>query len=212
MTDLVLNSFYETVFMVGGAALLSVLIGFPVGIVLSVTASGGLYNKPWINCILSGCVNALRSIPYIILVVLLMPLTRILAGSSIGSTAAIIPLGLAGGLLVARVVEESMRMIPQGMIEVGTAMGASRPRIVVKIILSEAWPSICSGLTMVLINLIGFSAMAGAVGGGGLGDLAIRYGYQRYDITLLVIIVILLIAMVQAVQTMGNLLTRKLSK
>jgi len=198
--------------MVGASALISIIVGVPIAIVLCLTAPGGLYPHRWINHALSGIVNAIRSIPYIILVVLLMPTTRIIVGSSIGTLAAIIPLSLAGALLVARMVEDSLRNIESDLIEVGLAMGASKRQIITKILLSEALPSITAGITTVLINLIGFSAMAGAVGGGGLGDLAIRYGYQRYDFTLMMIIVVILVILVQAIQMVGDTLSRKLSK
>lgn len=212
MTSLLLQSFWETIFMVGASALASIMIGIPLAIVLSITAPNGLYPHAWINHLLGGCVNAIRSIPYIILVVLLMPVTRLLVGSSIGTIAAIIPLSLAGSLLVARIVEDALRTIPTELVEVGLAMGASKKQIIIKILLSEALPSITAGITTILINLIGFSAMAGAVGGGGLGDLAIRYGYQRYDFTLMLSIVVILIIMVQAIQMLGDQITRKLSK
>jgi D-methionine transport system permease protein len=135
-----------------------------------------------------------------------------MVGSSIGTLAAIIPLSLAGALLVTRMVEDSLRGIKHELIEVGLAMGASKRQIITKILLYEAMPSITAGITTVLINLIGFSAMAGAVGGGGLGDLAIRYGYQRYDFSLMMIIVVILIALVQCIQMIGDFISRKLSK
>jgi len=212
MTSLLLQSFLETILMVGISAIISIIVGIPLAISLSITAPGGLYPHPWINHVLGGCVNAIRSIPYIILVVLLMPLTRIMVGSSIGTLAAIIPLSLAGALLVTRMVEDSLRGIKHELIEVGLAMGASKRQIITKILLYEAMPSITAGITTVLINLIGFSAMAGAVGGGGLGDLAIRYGYQRYDFFLMMIIVVILIALVQCIQMIGDFISRKLSK
>jgi D-methionine transport system permease protein len=212
MTFLLFQSFLETILMVGISAIISIIIGIPLAISLSITAPAGLYPHPWINHVLGACVNAIRSVPYIILVVLLMPITRIMIGSSIGTLAAIIPLSLAGSLLVTRMVEDSLRSIKQELIEVGLAMGASKRQIITKILLHEAMPSITAGITTVLINLIGFSAMAGAVGGGGLGDLAIRYGYQRYDFSLMMIIVIILVALVQCIQMIGDFISRRLSK
>lgn len=212
MISLLLQSLGETILMVTGAAIVSIVIGVPLAVFLSTTAPKGLYPHAGINHILGGCVNAIRSIPYIILVVLMMPVTRLLVGSSIGTMAAIIPLSLAGALLVARVVEDALRSIPTELVEVGLAMGASKYQIIRKILISEALPSITAGMTTILINLIGFSAMAGAVGGGGLGDLAIRYGYQRYDFTLMIIIVVILIIMVQIIQMLGDTITRRLSK
>lgn len=212
MTSLLLQSFLETILMVGISAIISIIVGIPLAISLSVTAPNGLYPHPWVNHVLGGCVNAIRSIPYIILVVLLMPITRIIVGSSIGTLAAIIPLSLAGSLLVSRIVEDSLRGIKRELMEVGLAMGASKQQIITKILLYEAIPSMVAGITTVLINLIGFSAMAGAVGGGGLGDLAIRYGYQRYDFSLMMIIVIILVVLVQSIQMVGDFISRRLSK
>lgn len=212
MTSLLLQSLFETILMVGFSAIVSILVGIPLAVLLTITAQDGLYPHTWINHALGGFVNAIRSIPYIILVVLLMPLTRILVGTSIGTLAAIIPLSLAGALLVTRMVEESLRNIKRDLIEVGLAMGASKRHIITKILLYEAMPSITAGFTTVLINLIGFSAMAGAVGGGGLGDLAIRYGYQRYDLTLMIIIVVILVVLVQGIQMVGDYISRRLSK
>jgi D-methionine transport system permease protein len=212
MTSLVLQSLTETLLMVGLSALASIVLGLPLAILLTITAPGGLAPKPVVYRSLDFLVNAARSIPYIILTVLLVPVTRHLVGTSIGTFAAIVPLSLAGTLLIARHACEALRMVPHGLIEVGLAMGASRLQIIRKIMLEESLPSLISGSTTVIINLIGFSAMAGAVGGGGLGDLAIRYGYQRYDITLMLIIVAILIVFVQLVQTGGNYMTRSLTK
>jgi D-methionine transport system permease protein len=212
MTALLFQSLLETILMVGASALLSLIMGVPLAILLSMTSPSGLWPHAWLNHGLGGGVNAIRSIPYIILVVLLMPATRLFVGSSIGTLAAIIPLSLAGALLVTRMVEEALRNIDQELIEVGLAMGASKRQIITKILISEALPSIVAGFTTVTINLIGFSAMAGAVGGGGLGDLAIRYGYQRYDFTLMMIIVVILIILVQGIQMIGDTISRKLAK
>lgn len=212
MTALLLQSFFETILMVSASAILSILVGVPLAVLLTITAPKGLYPHVWVNHILGGFVNAIRSIPYIILVVLMMPITRFLVSSSIGTLAAIIPLSLAGALIVARMVEDSLRNIRHELIEVGLAMGATKRQIITKILIYEAMPSMTAGITTVLINLIGFSAMAGAVGGGGLGDLAIRYGYQRYDLTLMIIIVIILVTLVQGIQMIGDYISRRLSK
>jgi len=212
MTSLLLHSFWETLLMVATSATLSILAGIPLAILLSITIPGGLWPHSWLNHALSGCINAVRSIPYIILVVLLMPVTRFIVGSSIGTLAAIIPLSIAGALLVTRMAEDALRHIPKELVEVGLAMGAPKRQIITKILLYEAMPSITAGITTVLVNLIGFSAMAGAVGGGGLGDLAIRYGYQRYDLTLMAIIVLILVFLVQGIQMTGDFISRKLSK
>lgn len=211
MLDLLIQSFYETVLMVTAASLFSILLGVPLALLLVVTAKGGLYQHPLLCHLTNFLVNAIRSIPYIILTVVMMPLTRILVGTSIGTWAAIVPLSLAGLLLVARAAEEAMRQVPQGLLEVGLAAGASRLQIIRSVLVPESLPSLMAGVTTVIVNIIGFSAMAGAVGGGGLGDLAIRYGYQRYDIQLVLMIVVILIAMVQLVQGVGNALVRQMT-
>lgn len=209
---MVWSSLVETLLMVGLSTALSLVLGGGLGVLLSVTSPAGL--KPHALCygVLSFFVNAIRSIPYIILTVFIIPLTRILVGTSIGTLAAVIPLTVAGLLLIARNVEDSFRSIPQGLIEVGLSCGATRGQIIRKILLSEALPSLVSSTTLVVINIIGFSAMAGAVGGGGLGDLAIRYGYQRYDLTLLLLVVVILIGLVHLVQSMGDFLVKRLKK
>ncbi|WP_032112380.1 methionine ABC transporter permease [Candidatus Paracaedibacter symbiosus] len=212
MLDLLLNSLYETLLMVSASSFFSILLGVPLALLLVVTSKGGLYPHAFLCHMANFMVNAVRSIPYIILTVLIMPFTRLLVGTSIGTWAAIVPLSIAGLLLVARVAEEAMRQVPRGLIEVGLAAGASRWQIIQSILLSEAMPSLMAGVTTVIVNIIGFSAMAGAVGGGGLGDLAIRYGYQRYDLQLVLIIVLILIAMVQLVQVVGNRIVRRMSK
>lgn len=212
MTSLLLQSLFETMLMVSASTLASILIGLPLAVILSITAPRGLCPHSGVHHILGSFVNAIRSIPYIILVVLLMPITRSLVGSSIGTLAAIIPLSLAGALLVTRLVEDALRNTPQGLIEVGIAMGASKRQIITQILLFEAMPYLTAGITTVIINLIGFSAMAGTVGGGGLGDLAIRYGYQRYDVTLMLIIVVILVILVQTIQMLGDFISRRLTK
>lgn len=198
--------------MVSVASFFSIFLGLPLALLLVVTAKGGLYYHPVLCHIANFLVNAIRSIPYIILTVLIMPFTRLLVGTSIGTWAAVVPLTIAGALLIARVGEEAMRQVPRGLIEVGLAAGASRMQIIRTILLPESLPSCVAGITTVIVNIIGFSAMAGAVGGGGLGDLAIRYGYQRYDLQLVLIIVLILIAMVQFVQVLGNKVVKCITK
>lgn len=212
MTDLLIKSLIETLEMVGLSALLSILLGLPLGIYLALTSTGGLKSNKVIYGVLGFIVNATRSIPYIILMVLMMPVTRLLVGTTIGVWAATVPLAIAGLLLLARMTEDSLRQIAKGLLEVGLASGASTYQIVKNVVLPESLPLIVSSITTVIVNLIGFSAMAGAVGGGGLGDLAIRYGYQRYELDLLFYIVVVLIIMVQIVQVCGNYSVRKLMK
>lgn len=212
MTDLLIQSTIETLLMVGGSTLIGLVVGVPLAVLLVLTGPGGLWKSLWFHHSLSAVVNAVRSIPYIIMMVLMIPLTRFLVGTSIGTWAALIPLSLASILLIAREAQGALRVVPKGLVESGLAMGAPTGQIVRKIMLSEALPTITSGTTTVVINIIGFSAMAGAVGGGGLGDLAIRYGYQRYDLTLLLIIVVILIVLVQLVQSFGEFLARRFTK
>lgn len=212
MIDLILNSFWETLCMVSVSSFLSVLIGLPLAIFLALTAESGLKENKVIYGSIGFLVNAIRSIPYIILMVLLMPITRLLVGTTIGTWAATIPLTIAGILLLARMIEDTLRQTNPGLIEVGKASGATTTQIVKNILLPESLPMIVSNVTTVIVNLIGFSAMAGAVGGGGLGDFAIRYGYQRYELELLFYIVLILIVMVQIVQLTGNYLARNLAK
>jgi len=212
MTHLLWQSFCETVLMVGISSVLAVFLGGALGIILNVTGPNGLYSHPWLYRALSFWVNVVRSIPYVILTVLMIPITRVLVGSSIGTGAAIIPLTVAGLLLIARSIEDALREVPQGLLDVGLACGATRRQVVWKILLPEALPAVAASITLVTINIIGFSAMAGAVGGGGLGDLAIHYGYQRYDLELLFYIVVALVVLVQIMQTVGDTLVKRLRK
>lgn len=165
-----------------------------------------------INKILGAVVNAVRSIPFVILMVAIIPLTRLLVGSSIGTTAAMVPLVLASVPFIGRQVETSLREIPEGIVEAAQAMGATPMHIITKVLLPEAMPNIVAQLTTVVISLVGESAMAGAIGGGGLGDLAIRYGYQRFRPDIMIATVVVLIIMVQVVQFAGNALAKKLDK
>lgn len=212
LIGLLLDALKETAAMVGISAGLAALAGVPLGIVLVVTGNGQiLENKP-INRILGAVVNATRSTPFIILLIAIIPLTRFIVGSSIGTAAATVPLTIAAAPFVARLAEASLREVDAGLIEAAEAMGASPWQIVTKVLLPEAWPGIIAGLTITVVSLIGYSAMAGAVGGGGLGDLGIRYGYQRFQPEVMIAVVVVLIVLVQAVQSLGDLLARRLNK
>lgn len=203
---------FETVLMVVVSVILGVVVGLPLGIALFMCSPKGITPHRRLYEILSFFINSARSVPYIILTVLLIPVTRLCIGTSIGTLAAIFPLTLAAILLIARVSEEAFLNLPRTFIEIGYSMGA-RPLVIVRqILLPEALPGLVIQLTTITINLIGFSAMAGTVGGGGLGDLAIRYGYQRYDTTLVVLIVVILIALVQMIQSVGNAVALHLRK
>lgn len=201
-----------TLYMVGVSTLLTVLFGLPLGILLVVSDSKGLSPKPALNKILGVVVNLTRSLPFIILLVVLIPFTRWIAGTSIGPTAAIVPLTIAAVPFFARVTESALREVPSGLVEAAQAMGSSEWQIVSKVYIPEALPGLVLGVALTLINLLGYSAMAGAVGGGGLGDLAIRYGYQRFETEVMLVTVVLLVLFVQMVQSLGDRIAAKVSK
>jgi D-methionine transport system permease protein len=190
----------------------SVILGFIPAIILTVTASDGLKPNKIIYTILDFIINTLRSFPFIILMVIIIPLTRLIVGKSIGTEAAIVPLTIAAAPFVARVIEASLREVDKGVIEAAKSFGSSNTQIIFKVMLKEAIPSIMSGITLTIISIVGYSAMAGAVGGGGLGDVAIRYGYQRYEIDTMIVTCIILIIVVQVLQLLGNYFYNKLSK
>jgi D-methionine transport system permease protein len=205
------SSLWETVLMVGISGSLAAVIGIPLGVYLRLTDRGGVLENRVANRSVGVVVNAVRSTPFIILLVAVIPLTRLLTGSSIGTAAAVVPLTLAAGPFLARLVEASLREVDPGLVEAAQAMGASTPQIVFKVLLPEALPGIVAGLTVTFVSLTGYSAMAGAVGGGGLGDLGIRYGYQRFLPEVMLAVVLVLILFVQAVQSLGDGLVRRLS-
>ena len=212
MMDLLLKSLGETCYMVLIAIVLATLIGLPLGVILTVTRKDHIMPNSFLNTVLGAIVNATRSTPFIILMVAIIPFTRMVVGSSIGTTAAIVPLTITAAPFIARVIESSLLEVDRGVIEAAQSMGASPFQIIGKVMLPESLHSIVLGITLALIALIGASAMAGALGGGGLGDLAIRYGYQRFQMDVMIATVIVLIIMVQGVQTIGNALSRKLNK
>ena len=202
----------ETVYMVVVSMVLSTAVGVPLGILLHTTAKNGILESPALNKGIGAVVNAIRSIPFIILLVAIIPFTRLLVGAAIGTTAAMVPLVIAAIPFIGRQVETSLKEVPYGLVEAAESMGATPFQIIWKVLLPEAMPSIASQLTTVVISLVGESAMAGAVGGGGLGDLAIRYGYQRFRPEVMLAKVILLIVLVQAMQVLGNRLVKRLDK
>lgn len=212
MLALLFKSLWETTYMVAVSGMISALIGIPLGIILVTTDNGHILENTPFNKILGVIVNATRSTPFIILMVAIIPLTRLLVGTSIGTNAAIVPLSIAAIPFVARIVESALKEVDYGVIEAAQAMGASPREIITKVLLPEAMPAIILGLTLTLISLIGYSAMAGAIGGGGLGDLAIRYGYQRFRADIMLITVVILIGQVQIVQSTGDYLARRLNK
>lgn len=212
MGEIVLDALKETLIMFFTSTIFAVILGFIPAILLTVTANDGLKPNKIIYNILDFIVNTLRSFPFVILMVIIVPLTRFIVGKSIGTTAAIVPLTIAAAPFVARVIESSLREVDKGVIEAAKAFGASNFQIIFKVMLKEAIPSIMSGITLTIISIVGYSAMAGAIGGGGLGDVAIRYGYQRFQTDVMVVTCIILIIVVQLLQFLGNYFYNKLSK
>lgn len=210
---LIWTSTLQTLQMVSLSTLFSVLLGLPLGIFLCITSpasQGGLRPKPVLNEVLSRIVNVLRSFPFIILIILLFPLSRLIVGTAIGTKSTIVPLSIAAAPFVARLVETSLKEVDPGVIQAAKTMGSTDSQIVFKVLLPEALPSLIAGLTLTIINLIGYSAMAGAVGGGGLGDLAIRYGYQRFRTDVLLVAVVIIIILVELIQFIGNKISAKM--
>ena len=212
LIDLIAGSTLETLYMVAVAALVGTLAGLPLGIFLATSGKGELFEAVTVNRVLGIVVNATRSTPFIILVVAIIPLTRLIAGTSIGTTAAIVPLSIAAAPFIARIVEAAVREVDQGLVEASLAMGASPLQIVRKVLIPEALPGLVLGVTLAIVSLLSNSAMVGAVGGGGLGDLGIRYGYQRFMPEVMLIVVIVLIVLVQTVQSLGETLARRVNR
>ena len=212
MGDIILKAFNETVFMTFYSTIFSVILGFILAVILTISAEDGLRPNKIIYKVLDVIINILRSFPFIILMVFIIPLTRAIVGTSIGKEAAIVPLTFAAAPFVARIIESSLREVDKGVIEAAKSFGASDFQIIFKVMLKEAVPSIVSGLTLTIISIIGYSAMAGTVGGGGLGYLAVSYGYQRFQKDVMIVTVIILIIIVEALEMLGNYLYKKLNK
>ena len=209
---LIVQATGDTLLMVAIAAGLGTVLGLPLGVFLATSKRGELFEAPIANVVLGTLVNATRSTPFIILVVAIIPFTRLIAGTSIGTTAATVPLTVAATPFIARLIEGAIREVDQGLVEAARSFGATPLQIVRKVLVPEALPAITLGLTLALVSLIGFSAMVGAVGGGGLGDLGIRYGYQRFMPDVMAAVVAVLIVLVQTVQSIGDRLARRLNK
>ena len=212
MIDLLMKALGETVYMVAVSMAVATALGVPLGVLLSATGKGGILEARALNKALGAVVNAIRSIPFIILMVAIIPLTRLIVGTAIGTTAAMVPLIIAAVPFIGRQGETSRAEVPYGLVEAALSMGATPLQIIRRVLLPEAMPSIVAQLTTVIISLVGESAMAGAIGGGGLGDLAIRYGYQRFRPDVMIATVVILIILVQLVQFAGNLLAKRLNK
>ena len=210
---LIWNSTLQTLSMVFFSTLFSLILGLPLGVLLFITGEeeqGGIIPMPLLNSVLSRIVNVLRSFPFIILMILLFPLSRLLIGTSIGTAATIVPLSIAAAQFVARVIETALKEVDPGVVQAARAMGSTNFQIVRKVLIPEAMPSLVSGVALTIISLIGYSAMAGAIGGGGLGDLAIRYGYQRFRGDIMLVAVIIILVLVEIVQVVGNRLSARL--
>ncbi len=202
----------ETLYMVGLSVLFSYILGLPLGVLVVITGKNSIASMPKLNAVVGWIVNIGRSIPFIILMIALIPFTRLVVGKSIGSTAACVPLIIAAAPFVARMVETSLEELDHGVIEAAKAMGATNWQIIYKVMIPEAVPSLVRGVSITTITMIGYSAMAGAVGGGGLGDIAIRYGYHRYQYEVMLITIVLLVIIVQVIQSIFNLVARRIDK
>ena len=211
MTDIILQATWENLYMVLTATVFSVLLGFIPAVVLVLCAPDGLRPNAKVYEVLSFLINVFRSFPFIILMVIVIPLTRMIVGTSIGTTAAIVPLTVSAIPFIARVFETSMRETDPGIIEAARSFGASDWQILFRVYIKESIPRMLNGVVLLIISLIGYSAMAGAVGGGGIGDVAIRYGYQKYRFDVLAICSLILIVFVQIVQSLGNYIYKKIS-
>ena len=210
--NMIWTSTLETLYMVFFSTLFSLVIGFPIGILLTVTKEGNILERPKVNKILDFVINTLRSFPFIILMILLFPLSRIIVGTTIGSTAAIVPLSISAAPFVARMIEGALNEVDKGLIEASSSMGADNWTIIFKVMIPETMPHIIHGITVTVVSLIGFSAMAGTIGAGGLGDLAIRFGYQRFKTDIMIYAVLVIIVVVQLLQSLGNYLVYKAKK
>ncbi|MFD6894730.1 methionine ABC transporter permease [Rhodococcus sp. NPDC060086] len=201
----------ETLYMVGVSFVLTLIGGILVGIILQITGPTGLWPQPLINSVLGVIVNLFRSLPFLILLIALIGVTRFIVGTAIGPTAAIVPLTIGAIPFFARIVESALREVPRGRVEAAEAMGATNTQIVRKVLLPEATTALVAGATLTLVLLVGYSAMAGVIGAGGLGDFALVYGYQRFNTPVLLVAVVVLIVMVQIMQSIGDTIIKRMA-
>ena len=209
--QLLLNATGETLYMVLLAGLFTLLIGLPLGVLLFISRAGGLFPLPRLNRALGAVINLGRSLPFVVMLIALIPLTRLIVGTTLGSTAAVVPITIGAFPFFARIVETALDDVDKGRIEAIVAMGGDIRHVIFKVLLPEALPALVAGVTLTLVMLIGFSSMAGVIGGGGLGDLAIRYGYQRFNNQIMVVTVVVLVVLVQGVQSLGDRCVRSLA-
>lgn len=208
-SNLLINATWETIYMVGAAGLVGFIVGIPLGVILHTSKKGGLLENTRLNRALGAVVNIGRSVPFLVLMVAIIPVTKLLVGTFIGTTAAIVPLTIGAIPFVARLIEGALIEVPSGLVEAAQSMGATPLQIIHKVLLPEAMPTIINSVTITLVTLVSYSAMAGTVGGGGLGDVAIRYGFHRYDVTIMAVTVAMLIILVQIIQTIGDAVVRR---
>ena len=212
LVNLLLQATGETLVMVFFSTLMGYVIGLPLGILLTISSADGISPRPVLYRVLDLIVNILRSIPFLILLIMLIPFTKFVVGKSYGTAGTIVPLTIAAAPFIARLVESSLQEVPHGVIEAAQSMGAGKWTIILKVLIGEARTSLLVGVTIALGTILGYSAMAGVVGGGGLGDLAIRYGYYRYETGVMLVTVVVLVVLMQLFQWVGTLLSRKLDR
>lgn len=208
-SDLLLTATWQTLYMVAIAGAVGFALGIPLGVILHTTKKDGLLENLPLNRVLGAVVNIGRSVPFLVLMVAIIPVTKLIVGTFIGTTAAIVPLTIGAIPFVARLIESALLEVPTGLVEAAQSMGATPLQIIRKVLLPEALPTILNSVTITLVTLVSYSAMAGTVGGGGLGDVAIRYGFHRYDITIMAVTVVMLIVLVQIIQSIGDALVRR---
>ncbi|HAS4350370.1 TPA: ABC transporter permease [Vibrio cholerae] len=208
-SDLLLTATWQTLYMVAIAGAVGFALGIPLGVILHTTKKEGLLENLPLNRALGAVVNIGRSVPFLVLMVAIIPVTKLIVGTFIGTTAAIVPLTIGAIPFVARLIESALLEVPIGLVEAAQSMGATPLQIIRKVLLPEALPTILNSVTITLVTLVSYSAMAGTVGGGGLGDVAIRYGFHRYDITIMAVTVVMLIVLVQIIQSIGDALVRR---
>ncbi|PKQ53694.1 methionine ABC transporter permease [Vibrio cholerae] len=208
-SDLLLTATWQTLYMVAIAGAVGFALGIPLGVILHTTKKEGLLENLPLNRALGAVVNIGRSVPFLVLMVAIIPVTKLIVGTFIGTTAAIVPLTIGAIPFVARLIESALLEVPTGLVEAAQSMGATPLQIIRKVLLPEALPTILNSVTITLVTLVSYSAMAGTVGGGGLGDVAIRYGFHRYDITIMAVTVVMLIVLVQIIQSIGDALVRR---
>ncbi|MDB1123209.1 methionine ABC transporter permease [Vibrio algarum] len=208
-SKLLLGATGETLYMVAVSGFVGFAVGIPLGVILHITKKGGLAENTKLNSILGAIVNIGRSVPFLVLMVAIIPVTKLLVGTFIGTTAAIVPLTIGAIPFVARLIEGALLEVPSGLVEAAQSMGAKPTQIITKVLLPEALPTIVNAVTITLVTLVSYSAMAGTVGGGGLGDVAIRYGFHRYDVVIMAVTVVMLIVLVQIIQSIGDAFVRR---